>query len=78
MVSGSSAKLTSVSPSRTYKLQHYYANTKALLHAHAHAGYTSLNKDVFIILSRFMMLLFLFICLFVCFLRLEVGGRTGH
>ena len=53
-------------------------HTRALLHAHAHAGYIRLNKDIFIILSRFMMLLFLFICLLVCFLRLEVGGRTGH
>ena len=38
---------------------------RVLLQSHTHAGYTSLNKNIFIILLRFMMLLFMFICLLV-------------
>ena len=68
MVSGSVAKLTPAPPSKYETMP-----MSESLHAHTHAGYTRLNKDIFIILLRFMMLLldftnccsFLFLFLFL-------------
>ena len=80
MLSGSVAKLIPAPPSK-YKTMPIACSCPLL--AHTHAGYTRLNKDIFIILLRFMMLylisklLFVFVFVFVL-LRLEVGGRTSH
>ena len=52
---------------------------RALLHAHTHAGYNRLNKDISIILSRFMMLLLDFtLFFFFNFFFKDCGWRKNQ